>query len=248
MNDLQVFQFEGEKVRVIELEGEPWFVGKDVCEVLGFGDATTAIRSHCRGVQKLHPLQTAGGKQEVRIISEHDLYRLIMGSTLPSAEKFEAWVMEEVLPSIRKTGSYSAFKLPTTFAEALYLAADLETKRALLEAKIEKDAPKLESHAALMASEDSESITDAMKTFGIPPRKNVFPFLVEKHYLVGTGRKYDPYLPSQKALDEKLMIKRETVYGNGKVRGQARVMKSQLDNWRKIIPRMEKWMEEHPSK
>ncbi|MGE8318345.1 MAG: Bro-N domain-containing protein [Comamonas sp.] len=93
----------------MEIDGEPWFVGKDVADALGYADPTTAMRSHCRGVQKLHPISdTLGRMQETRLISEPDMLRLIVNSTLPAAERFERWVFEDVLPSIRKTGSYIA--------------------------------------------------------------------------------------------------------------------------------------------
>lgn len=95
-------------IRAVEIDGEPHFVAKDVAEALGYADATTAVRSHCKGVQKLHPLQTGGGRQDVRVLSEPDVLRLIVSSTLPAAEKFERWVFEDVLPSIRKTGSFTA--------------------------------------------------------------------------------------------------------------------------------------------
>ncbi len=79
---------------------------KDVCDVLGYANASDAINQHCKGVAKRYPLQTTGGIQEVRILNEPDTYRLITGSTLPEAERFESWLFEDVLPSIRKTGGY----------------------------------------------------------------------------------------------------------------------------------------------
>jgi hypothetical protein len=105
--DLIPFQFEGRDIRVVHVDGEPHFVGKDVADALSYADATTAIRSHCKGVQKLHPLQTLGGMQNVRVLAESDVLRLIVSSTLPAAQAFERWVFEEVLPSIRKTGIYA---------------------------------------------------------------------------------------------------------------------------------------------
>lgn len=107
MSNITPFQFEGANIRAVEISGQPWFVGKDVAEALGYADPTTAIRNHCKGVQKQHPLQTPGGIQNVRILSEPDVLRLIVSSTLPAAERFERWVFEDVLPSIRKTGSYT---------------------------------------------------------------------------------------------------------------------------------------------
>lgn len=108
MNDLTTFDFQNHAVRTVVIGGEPYWVARDVAEVLGYKDATTAVRSHCKGVQKLHPLRTAGGVQEVRVIGEPDLYRLIAHSNLPAAVEFEAWIFEEVLPTIRRTGSYDA--------------------------------------------------------------------------------------------------------------------------------------------
>lgn len=107
MSSLIPMQFEGAAIRVVEIDGEPWFVGKDVAEALGYADSTTAVRSHCRGVQKLHPIADALGRtQNARILNEPDVLRLIVNSTLPAAERFERWVFEEVLPTIRRTGSY----------------------------------------------------------------------------------------------------------------------------------------------
>lgn len=102
-----VFQFQSEaEIRVVTLDGIPHFVGKDVALALGYADATNAIKQHCKGVVKRHPLQTPGGIQEVRILAQSDVLRLIVGSKLPSAEKFERWVFEDVLPAILQTGQY----------------------------------------------------------------------------------------------------------------------------------------------
>lgn len=112
MSNITSFNFNGADVRTIVLpNGEPGFVGKDVAERLGYEDPTTAIRSHCRGVQLLHPIPDALGRlQSTRILTEPDVLRLIVSSTLPEAEAFERWVFEDVLPSIRRTGQYVAPK------------------------------------------------------------------------------------------------------------------------------------------
>lgn len=107
MSDLSVFAFDSQAVRVVMVDGQPWFVGKDVAEVLGYTNHNKALGDHCRGVTKRYPiLDSLGRTQEARIISEPDMLRLIVGSKLPAAERFERWVFEEVLPSIRKTGAY----------------------------------------------------------------------------------------------------------------------------------------------
>ncbi|WP_454903345.1 BRO-N domain-containing protein [Variovorax gossypii] len=123
MSNIVPFTFDGTNIRALEIDGEPYFVGKDVAEALGYADASTAIRSHCKGVQKLHPLQTGGGVQEMRVLSEPDVLRLIVNSTLPAAERFERWVFEEVLPSIRKTGSYTAPRAAPSPVRLAYDAA-----------------------------------------------------------------------------------------------------------------------------
>ena len=113
MSSLIPFSFESHSVRAFNIDGNPWFVGKDVCDVLGYANATDAISQHCRGVAKYYPIvDRIGRNQEVRILNEPDTYRLITGSTLPEAERFEAWLFEDVLPSIRKTGSYQLSDTP----------------------------------------------------------------------------------------------------------------------------------------
>lgn len=109
MSNLIPFRFEGVSIRVVADDGgEPLFVGKDICEALGYSDPTTAIKSHCRGVQKLHPIADSLGRaQETRVLSEPDVLRLIVNCSLPAAQSFERLVFEEILPTIRKTGSYT---------------------------------------------------------------------------------------------------------------------------------------------
>lgn len=110
MSNITPFSFDGASIRVLEIDGEPWFVGRDVAEALGYANPADAITKHCKGVAKRYPLQTAGGTQEVRFLSEPDVLRLIVSSSLPAAERFERWVFEDVLPTIRKTGSYTTKK------------------------------------------------------------------------------------------------------------------------------------------
>lgn len=120
-----VFPGDGKAIRSLILpNGEPGFVGKDVAERLGYADPTTAIRAHCKGVPILHPLLTAGGVQEVRVLTEPDVLRLIVSSSLPEAEAFERWVFEDVLPSIRRTGQYVAPK-PTAEDRPINLEAEI---------------------------------------------------------------------------------------------------------------------------
>ena len=102
MNNVIPFDFHGHSVRVIDIEQDPWFVAKDVAEVLGYAKTENAIARHCKAGTTT-PKQGGG---LITIIPERDVYRLIMRSKLPEAESFEEWVVGEVLPSIRKTGGY----------------------------------------------------------------------------------------------------------------------------------------------
>ncbi|WP_455789122.1 BRO-N domain-containing protein [Clostridium butyricum] len=109
-NQLQIFNNEQfGKIRTVEIDNKPYFIAVDIAKALGYKDTTNAIKQHCRWVVKYkvpHP-QSKNKTLEVNVIPEGDMYRLITNSELPSAEKFESWVFDEVLPQIRKTGSYA---------------------------------------------------------------------------------------------------------------------------------------------
>lgn len=109
MNELKIFSNNdfGE-IRTVTIDGEPWFVGKDVAEALGYRDTSDALKKHVDIEDKLtRRFADSGQNREMHIINESGLYSLILGSKLPTAKKFKRWVTSEVLPSIRKTGSYS---------------------------------------------------------------------------------------------------------------------------------------------
>lgn len=114
MNDIQIFKNEQfGQIRMVEIDDKPYFVATDIAKTLGYKDTTNAIKQHCRWVVKHkvpHP-QSKNKTLEVNVIPEGDMYRLITNSELPSAEKFESWVFDEVLPSIRKHGMYATDEL-----------------------------------------------------------------------------------------------------------------------------------------
>ena len=108
MTDLQTFTNAAfGKIRILYEDGKPLFCGADACKALGYKNQHDALTRHCKGVVKRYPL-TNGGKQQMNFLPEGDLYRLITHSKLPSAEKFERWVFDEVLPTLRQTGQYGA--------------------------------------------------------------------------------------------------------------------------------------------
>ena len=136
MNDLTIFESpEFGAIRTVELDGEPWLVGKDVAEALGYTNPRKALADHVddedKGVTKCY---TPGGDQDMTIINESGLYSLVLSSKLPTARKFRRWVTSEVLPSIRRTGGYN---LPKDYPSALRALADTEEKRLALLAENE---------------------------------------------------------------------------------------------------------------
>lgn len=95
------------EIRVLEIENEPWFVGRDIATVLGYSNPPKAVRTHVDEEDKgVNEMDTPGGKQKIIVINESGLYSLILNSKLPNAKKFKRWVTNEVLPSIRKHGAY----------------------------------------------------------------------------------------------------------------------------------------------
>jgi prophage antirepressor-like protein len=106
--ELITFQFSESKdqIRNIFVNGEPRFVASDVAKCLGYKNSRKALKDHCKGVTKCYTL-TNGGKQLMNVIPESDVYRLIIKSTLPKAQEFERWVMEDLLPNLRKKGFYT---------------------------------------------------------------------------------------------------------------------------------------------
>lgn len=107
MNKLQIFKnSEFGEIRAVEIEGKIYFVANDIAKSLGYSDCPKAVRTHCKGVAKTS-IPSNGGNQQMKVIPEGDIYRLIVKSRLPAAEKFESWVFDEVLPDIRKHGLYA---------------------------------------------------------------------------------------------------------------------------------------------
>jgi prophage antirepressor-like protein len=113
--NLQVFQFENFSIRTVELEGVIWFVAKDVASILGYENTAQAVRTHCRKAKSLIDMGCCSAAPtldpQIKLIPESDVYRLTIKSTLESAEKFQDWIVEEVLPSIRKTGQYQVSQM-----------------------------------------------------------------------------------------------------------------------------------------
>lgn len=153
MNDLQIFNNEkfGE-IRTITKDNKTYFAGSDVAKALGYAIPHKAVQTHCKGVLKWN-IPTNSGNQDVLFITEGDIYRLIMKSKLPSAEEFERWVMDEVLPSIRKTGSYG---MPKTTGGQIQLLAQGYTELEQKVNDIKDDVSELKENVPLYSCDIDE--------------------------------------------------------------------------------------------
>lgn len=166
MNTPQIFNFEQNEVRTILVNDEPFFVGKDVATILGYSNGPKAMRDHVDEEDKLtERIVMSGQNREVIVINESGLYSLILKSKLPNARKFKRWVTSEVLPAIRKTGSYT--NVPKSFAQALRLAADLEEKNQLLEQQIAEYEPKISYLDMILSSTDTVATSQIAADYGM---------------------------------------------------------------------------------
>lgn len=178
MNELKSFTFEDQQIRALTTEGEPWFVGKDVAEVLGYSNSRKAIADHVdsedKGVTKCY---TLGGTQQIAIINESGLYSLILSSKLPKAKEFKRWVTSEVLPTIRKHGAYMT---PVKIEEVLtdpdtiiQLATQLKQEREgrlIAEQRIGELTPKADYCDRVLADKSLVTITQIAKDYGMSGR------------------------------------------------------------------------------
>ncbi len=155
------------------VDGEPYFVARDVARVLGYAKPENAIAMHCKATLK-RGIPSFGGTQETTLIPERDIYRLVMKSKLPAAEKFEEWIVSEVLPSIRKTGSYGAADPMAVLNDPAAMRGLLLTyteKVLTLESTVAQQAPKVAALDRISESQGSMCLTDAAKALKIQPRE-----------------------------------------------------------------------------
>ena len=224
MNELQIFESsEFGQVRTVVIENEPWFVGKDVANILGYANTKDAISSHVEEDDKTIIQRSENTTLEIpnrglTFINESGLYSLIFSSKLPNAKKFKRWVTSEVLPTIRKHGMYATEELldnpDVAIAAFTALKAERE-KRKLLEAQIEADKPKVIFAEAVDAAQTSILVGDLAKLLkqnGINTgQKRLFEWLRANGYLI--GRKGNDYnSPTQKSMELGLFeIKERTI-------------------------------------
>lgn len=227
MNDLQLFSFEGNKVRTLKINNEPYFVGKDVAKILGYSNTRDALSryvdSEDKGVAKL---DTLGGKQNQTIINESGLYSLILSSKMPNARKFKHWVTSEVLPAIREHGAYmtdeKAFDVVNNkdgLASLLQQAADqLRAK----DIQIEKMKPKALFADSVATSKTTILVGELAKILrgnGIDiGATRLFEWMREHGYLI-QRKGSDWNMPTQRAMNQGLFEIKETTinHSNGSI-------------------------------
>ena len=223
MKQFEVFKNEefGE-ITVFNENGEPWFIGKEIAEKLGYSNSRKTIGDHVdnedKGVTKRY---TLGGTQNVTVINESGLYSLILGSKLESAKRFKRWITAEVLPSIRKNGGYIANQENLTddelMAKALVVAKrqidERNKKIAMQNEKIEEMKPKAIFADSVASSNTSILVRDMaklLKQSGVEiGEKRFFKWLRDYGYLIKTGSDYNT--PTQKSMELGLFEIKETV-------------------------------------
>lgn len=221
MNELQEFNFQGNQLRTVLIDSEPFFVGKDAATAIGYSNTRKAIRDHVKAkYQREERIVTPFGTQTMTVISEPGLYQLAGESKLPSAGPFQDWVYEQVLPSIRKHGAYMT---PETIEKSIYnpdfiinLATKLkdeQSKTAALTADNETMKPKALFADAVATSRTTILVGDLAKVLkqngvGIGA-KRLFAWLREQGYLIKRiGAEYNS--PTQRAMELGLFEVKET--------------------------------------
>lgn len=190
MNEMQTFVYSGAEVRTVQKDGDPWFVLKDVCGVLGVGNVSDVYARLDTDEKGVGQIDTLGGRQSMNIISESGLYNVILRSDKPEAKPFRKWVTAEVLPAIRRSGGYIAGQNDLSPAELMAKAikvaeqtlAERDARISSLQVQNAIMAPKADYFDELVERNTLTSFRDTAKELGIPPRKFT-QFLLDKKYI-----------------------------------------------------------------
>ena len=211
MSKMQIFKNDNfGAIRTLEISGEPWFVGKDIAEVLGYSNPRDALSKHVdsedKGVAKC---DTLGGSQELTVINESGLYSLILSSKLPTAKAFKRWVTSEVLPAIRKHGLYATEELianPDLAIEAFKALKEEREARKALEAENKQMQPLALFARSVSASHTSILIGELAKLIkqnGIDiGQKRLFDWLRDNGFLMKSGSSKN--MPTQRSMEQGL--------------------------------------------
>jgi prophage antirepressor-like protein len=166
-NQISIFDFETQQVRTVIIDNDIWFVASDVTKILGYLDGRKAVLTHTKGGFK-KKLPTKGGMQELTLINESDLYSLVLKSDTKNSKQFQEWVTEKILPSIRKTGSYTVTPKPELSIEEMTLLViqNMRSKIADQSRQLEEQKPKVEFADKISTIENAVSIGDYAKVIG----------------------------------------------------------------------------------
>lgn len=223
MNEVQLFNFENHEVRSLLINSEPWFVGKDVAEILSYSNTRKALTDHVDAEDKMDGVtirDSIGRNQKPVLINESGLYSLVLSSKLPSAKKFKRWVTSEVLPALRKTGQYQVKELS---GQELMAKALIEAQ-SVLAAKdkvIEEMKPKALFADAVSASKGSISVGSLAKLLaqnGIAIGQNrLFAWLRDNNFLIKDGKSKN--VATQRYIDQGLFeLKANVTFENGETK------------------------------
>lgn len=164
-NAVQSFDFNGWRLRGLLIDGEPWFIAKDVAESLGYRMASDMTRRLDEDEKGTRSVRTPGGEQNLTIISEPGLYEAIIGSQVEGAKTFKRWVKNDVLPAIRKTGSYAVEKQPETALEWAEKFIETERARLALASQLEAAQPAISGYESFLDSKRQLHISTVSKTY-----------------------------------------------------------------------------------
>lgn len=170
MNQPQIFNFEHNEVRTFLENDVPYFVANDVAKTLGYKNPSKATNDHCKKAIETWGNDSLGRRQKFKIIPESDVYRLIIKSNLPSAEKFESWVMEEVLPQIRKHGMYATDDLlnnPDLLIEVATKLKEERTLRLVAEQRVNELQPKADYYDRILNNKGLVTVSTIAKNYGM---------------------------------------------------------------------------------
>ena len=213
----EIFNFHGQDVRTVTINSEPYLVGKDVAEILGYSRPDNAIRNHVDDEDKLvHQFSASGQNRNMTVINESGFYALVLSSKLPRAKEFKRWVTSEVLPTIRKHGMFATDELldnpDFAIATLQKLKEEREAKK-LLEATIEEQKPKVifanavsASHTSILVGEFAKIMRQNGSKMG---QNRMFAWLRENGYLINR-KGSDKNMPTQKSMELGLFEIKET--------------------------------------